>query len=75
MSDDSEGGPLVAYTIFRFDREEGEDVAYWYESYLSGYSVDLIYIAMSCKWQKARASVAWGRRSCRNFAVLAANGE
>ncbi|KZP31295.1 acyl-CoA N-acyltransferase [Athelia psychrophila] len=31
MSDDSEGGPLVAYTIFRFDREEGEDVAYCYE--------------------------------------------
>ena len=29
-SADSELGPLVAYTMFRFDREEGEDVAYWY---------------------------------------------
>ncbi|KAF7970599.1 hypothetical protein HWV62_23615 [Athelia sp. TMB] len=30
-STDSELGPLVAYAMFRFDREEGEDVAYCYE--------------------------------------------
>jgi len=30
-SENSEGGPIVGYTIFRFEREEGEDVAYCYE--------------------------------------------
>lgn len=77
-SEDSIDGsetPLAAYTMFRFDSEEGEDVAYWCATFLSPLALlSQCYLATSYRWPKPRETAAWVRRSCRNLALLEANG-